>query len=261
MTQISENRDTPEMALGRSLAADADVVASGTIHAGAMAAIDKDVKLQMADDAAGLRVLGRSPDYTENSSGSERGNVEHGIFLYSNSAVSPVVRSMTGRVCYVENAGTVAAGSVNLVPAGIIYDVDSEGVWVDQRAEAIAVCAALARPKIVSVTGTSVTVSGAQAFQGNVIFACDNASGVTVTLPSAVPGYRVGVQRTNAAAGHDVTIQAGTGDSVRGSAAAGTASNTTDAVSDVLWLECESASAWVDAAPAAPDRAVWQASA
>ena len=38
------------------------------------------------------------------------------------------------------------------------------------------------------------------------------------------------------------------------------ASNTTDAVSQVLYLEARDATDWVDAAPLASDRAVWVAS-
>jgi hypothetical protein len=258
---LTDNRDTFELAGARSLQANAAILNTEIIYAGGMSAIDYAGELQMASDSAGLRVLGRSPLYKDNTADGETANIERGIFLYENSASKPVVRGMIGRVCYVEDDATVAAGSTHLIAAGLVYDVTSDGVYVDQRAESLASAVALARIKEVSVTGTTVTVSAAQAFQGNVVLACDNAAGVTVTLPSAVSGYRIGVQRTSATAAHDVTIAAASGDTVRGSAAAGTASNTTDAVSGILWLEAESATAWIDAAPLAPDRAVWVASA
>jgi hypothetical protein len=257
MTQLSDNRNTLELATNRALVADVAIYAAEKMYAGGMIAIDSGGEMDMASDTLGLRVLGRCPKYVDNTADGEKSNIEHGVFRYENSSTYAITQKMIGQVCYVEDDNTVGAGSTNLVAAGIIKDVDSSGVWVDQSLEALAVSRALARTKVVSVTDTTYTALATQAFQGNVILACDNASGVVVTLPSAVAGYRLGVQRTAATAAHDVTLTAASGDTVRGSTAAGTAANTTDAVSGILYLECESATAWVDASPIAADRASW----
>lgn len=256
MTALTAGRNTPELA-GENPAAQFVILAAEIMYAGDMAARTYDNEVQMAADTLGFRVEGRVAKTVDNTADGKSVTVERGIFRYENSATYPVGRAQIGRPCYVEDDNTVAAYSTNLVAAGLVVDVDSDGVWVDQRVAALELARRLALPKVVAVAAATATVSAAQCFQGNVVLACDYATGVTLTLPAAQAGYRVGVQRTDATAAHDVVITAATGDTVRGSTAGGTASNTTDAVSQVLYLEAVNGTAWVDADPLAADRAVW----
>ncbi len=158
-----------------------------------------------------------------------------------------------------EDDNIVAGSSTYLIAAGIVHDVDSSGVWVDQRPQSLALARRMARAYVVT-TAAAATATAAQCFQENCLFAVAGTASVTLTLPTAIAGYRVGVQRTSATATHDVVVQAPTGDTIRGSAAAGAITNSTDLVSDVLWLLAISAVAWVDDNPVALDRAAWAAS-
>lgn len=262
MTQLAADNETIKGPLaGLALVQALTVLDTEKMYVGGLMAVDNAGEAQMASDTLGLRVLGICPENVDNSDDGETvAPPKPGIFRLNNSSTNAVTVGMRGRPCYVEDDNTVASTSTNLVPAGLVHDVDTDGVWVDLRPEALAIARRLARPKVVSITDGTATVSAAQAFQGNVVLACDNATGVTLTLPTAAAGYRLGVQRTSATAAHDVVVTAAAGDKVRGSAAAGTITNDTDAVSDVLWLETEDATDWVDAEPLAKDREEWEAS-
>lgn len=257
MAALTDNRDTRELANGRGQVAKFDIVNAEIVYAGGMLAVDSAGEVHAASDTLGLRVLGRVPAKVDNTADGEKSEPQRGIFRYANHTSNALSRNNIGQPCYVVDDQTVAASSTNLVPAGLVFDVDSEGVWVDQSLAACQAAIRMARQMLVAVTATTATLSAAQVFQGNVVVTAVNASGTVLTLPTAAAGYRIGVQRIDATAGRDVTITAPTGDKVRGSAAAGSAVNDTDAVSDILYLETVDATDWVDAFPLAKDRAEW----
>jgi hypothetical protein len=224
-----------------------------------MQAIDYTGEIQPASDTLGLKVIGRCEAQVDNTVDGHTSNAKCGIFRYANSSTYALTRANIGRPCYVENDQTVGAGSTYYVPAGIVVDVDSSGVWVDQSPLALAAARAAAIPYVSAQTGTTATVTAAMAFQGNVVMTASNSGATVITLPSAVPGYRIGIQRVNAGAGYDVTITPGSADTVRGGTTVQSAVNTTDAISQVLWIETINDTAWVDAGPLAGDRSVWVA--
>lgn len=255
MSALTDNRNTPEIA-GRSLQTKLAVYAAEIMYAGGMAAMDYARKIQMASDTLGLKVLGRVPLKVDNTADGETSNIEHGIFRYNNSSSYPVTSAMIGKTCYVEDDNTVAGDSTYLVAAGIIYDVDNDGVWVEQTPAALEVARMNARPKIVAKTD-NYTVTAADAFQGNVIITGSKSTGVTLTLPSAIAGYRIGFQRITATSGYSVILTPAAGDRINAGAAAGSATNNVNAVSDVLWLETPDATYWKTTVPVAKDRASW----
>lgn len=263
MTQLAADNETIKgPAAGSSLQQELTVLDTEKMYVGGMLALDYAGEAQMASDTLGLRVEGINCKNVDNTDDGETVPPPLvGIYRLNNSSTNPVTVAMRKKPCYVADDNTVASTSTYLVVAGLVVDVDSDGVWVDFRPEAMAQARALARPLVVSITASTATVTAAQCWQGNVVLACDNATGVTLTLPTAVAGYRIGVQRIAATAAHDVVVTAAAADTVRGSAAAGTITNDTDAVSQILWLETESATNWADAAPLAADRAEWTASA
>ena len=57
--------------------------------------------------------------------------MKHGIFKYTN--VGDVTVAMRGQLCYVSDDQTVTEASGDDPIAGVIYDVDSDGVWVEQQ--------------------------------------------------------------------------------------------------------------------------------
>ena len=223
----------------------------------AMAAIKSGGTVVEAGDDAGIRVIGIFNQSADLTSGDDITTI-CGTRLFLNSSTSPLAQTHIGEVAYVEDEETVASTSTYLNAAGTVVDVTSAGVYVNMQDLALA--RKLARCYVVAVTGATKTVSSDEAYQGNVVITCSNNSGVAVTMPTAVAGARIGFIRQAAGAGYDVTITAATGDTIRGSAVAGTITNSTDAISNVLWLEAENATNWADGSPLAGDRAVWIAS-
>lgn len=258
----ADNQNIKGPLLGENLVRDLTVYNAEIMYKYGLQAIDYAGETQMASDTLGLKVIGFCCKKVDNTNDGETIDPPLiGIYRISNSSTYPITAVMKGKPAYVEDDNHVAAFSTNLVVAGLIHDVDADGVWLDVRPASMAIAMAQALPKVVAVTGTTATLTAAQCFQGNVVITAENAAGVTLTLPTAQAGYRIGIQRINAGQGYDVVLQAPSGDTVRGSAAAGTATNDTDAVSDILWLETYNGTAWVDAFPLAKDRAEWTASA
>jgi hypothetical protein len=256
MTALADNRNTPKLA-GEGFVDDFTAINADILYAGGMGAIDSTQEIQPASDTLGLRVVGRIPVKVDNTADGEASEVDSGIFRYVNSTTAPVTRAQVGDVCYVEDDQTVASTSTNLVAAGLVVDVDSKGVWVDQRPASLSMARRIARPKVVAVTATTATLTAAQAFQGNVVVTASNSGATTLTMPAAAAGLRIGVQRLTAGAGYDVSLAAASADTVLGSE---TVLNDTDAVSQVLWLEAENVTNWALGAPVASDRAEWASS-
>jgi hypothetical protein len=148
------------------------------------------------------------------------------------------------------------------VPAGLVHDVASDGVWVDTRPAALAAARAMVPAKRVPKVA-AYTVTDAIAFEGRSYFHMTLTAGgaVELTLPSAVAGMRVGVQRGSATAADDVTVQAATGDKIQGSdaitAAGKQIDNTVDAVSGILWLRAVDDTLWAIDNPLPADVTSW----
>lgn len=244
---LTEARNTPELS-GIDLVALLVILNAEKMYAGGMAAVDYADEVQMASDTAGLKVVGRCEKDVDNTSDGESAEVRRGIFRYANSSTSPVPRSAIGKPCFVEDDATVAGASTNFVAAGIVHDVDSSGVWVDQRPESLELARRLTPVKYVAKTA-SYTVTAAIAFEGRTVFAMDGNGGAKeLTLPTAVAGMKVGLFRSSPTAGNDITVQAATGDTIEasdGACAAGKQiDNTVDAVSGIVWFECFDDKAW-----------------
>jgi hypothetical protein len=250
MGALSDNRNTPELSTGKQHPVEFTAINADILYAGSILAIDYTGEIQPAADTLGLRVIGRAPKKVDNTADGEKSNADHGIFRYANSSTSPVTRSMIGLPCYVEDDQTVAGKTTNFVPAGLVYDVDSSGVWVDQSVVALSEALKQVPPSIIAKTD-DYTVTAAQAFSRRCVFTVEKSSLATITLPSAVGGMLVGVKRLNAGAGYDVAVQAAAGDKVLGSAAGKKIDNTVDAKSSILWLAAADATDWIMAwAPA-----------
>lgn len=238
------------------LVAELAILNAAVIYGGNLLAIDYASEAQMAANTVGLRVIGIAPKEVNNAADGLYTGVENDIYLLANSSTSPLTRANIGQVCYVEDEATVASFTTALVAAGLVVDVDANGVYVDLTPAALAQARATAALVIVAKTD-DYTVTAAQAFAGNVVFTVDAGSLKTLTLPTAVAGYKIGVQRISATAAHDVAIQAAAGDKVLGSAAAKKVDNTVDAVSGVLFIRAQDVTDWVKASPFPADYASW----
>lgn len=267
MTALAANNDAPRIDTDDPVAS-LTVLDAEKLYANGIIAIDYLDEIQMASDTEGLVVIGMSPTYIDNTDDGEvlkpgASNAPiRGIWRLNNSSTYAIPRSAIGRECYVEDDNTVAAWSTNLVTAGLVHDVDSDGVWVDMRPAALVAARAMRPPAVVAKTA-AYTVTAAIAFGGRTILSCALSGGgaLEVTLPSAVAGMRVGVKRSSATAADDVTVQAATGDKIQASdgftAAAKQIDNTVDAISEVLWLRAVSDVEWVIDLPYPGDVASW----
>ncbi len=258
MSALTDHRDTPEINGRQSGLSPLTILAGAVLYNGAMLAADANGEVQPAADTIGLRVLGRVFEAVDNTAdGLEAEPADHGVFRYANSATYPLTAAQKGQPCYVADDQTVAGWSTNLVAAGLVHDVDDDGVWVDQRGAALALARRTAAAKRVVVTDDTA-VSAAQAHQGNVALVMGAAGAAKAfTLPAAAAGARVGVVRGSVTAGDDVSVVAGAGDTVLGSEAGKQVTNAVDAVSQVLWLLAVNATAWVADAPPAGDQESW----
>jgi hypothetical protein len=248
MTALAQNRDTRELA-GKNPVAAFTIYNAEIMYAGGMAAVDYLGEIQMAANTAGLKVVGCVTRYTDNTADGKTATVERGIYRFANSSSYPITRSAIGTVCYVEDDNIVAGYASAMVPAGLVFDVDADGVWVDMSAAALAVARQLQSDLQVDKTD-DYTCTAALAYEGRTFFSCAKTTALMhITFPSAVAGMRIGVCRAAAAAGKDVGVTAGAGDTIEaydGTCAAGKSVETTvDAVSQKVWWIAVDATHWV----------------
>lgn len=259
MTQLTaDNQSFKGPLLGEALTRELTIEDSEILYAYGFMAVDYAGEVKMASDTLGLKIIGFTPRYIDNTDDGEVSQPPMvGIARVNNSESYPITVDMIGQTAYIEDDNIVAAFSTNLIVGGLIHDVDDDGVWINVSPVAMALARSMAKLKVVAITAGTSTLTAAQCFQGNVVITADNATGVVLTLPAIQAGFRLGVQRIAATAAHDVSIQTNGTDTIRGSAAGKKVVNDTDAVSDILWLEANGDVGWVDAAPLAKDRAEW----
>jgi hypothetical protein len=113
------------------------------VYAGTIGVINSSGYLTKGATATGLKCVGRINEQVDNSAGSAgdlRADVENGIFRWANSAdADAIALADVGNVCFIVDDQTVAktSGSSTRSPAGIIEDVDSDGVWVRMGQDAL----------------------------------------------------------------------------------------------------------------------------
>lgn len=82
-------------------------------------------------------VIGRCEEEADNSGGAAgaiNAKIKQGIFAYENSIIAPCAAANRGMGCFAEDDDSVSlTNQGNTLPfAGIIYDVDADGVWIYQ---------------------------------------------------------------------------------------------------------------------------------
>ena len=117
-------------------------IASGeTATEGHLACLNASAECLNAEDATGLTVAGR---FEAVRSTAETAEIKDGVFRFENSATHAFAREDRGAVAYVEDSETVSSDSgTYAVIAGLVVDVDDDGVFVDTRAPARAAAQAL----------------------------------------------------------------------------------------------------------------------
>jgi hypothetical protein len=134
MTALTADRATPKRH-GRDL--NLPVATNAIIFAGAIVALSATgfaVKGAVATTLKGVGVARRSVNNTGGADGAVSLAVERGVWQFGNSAsTDQITLADVGASCYIVDDQTVAKtnGGATRSVAGVIRDVDANGVWVE----------------------------------------------------------------------------------------------------------------------------------
>jgi len=112
------------------------VAAGQLIHAGVLVAVNANGFAEEGKTEADLTYVGRAEEYVDNTAGADGAKylpVRRGLaFKWANSADDPITQASFGKPCFIEDNQTVAKtnGINTRSPAGIVYGIDPDGVWV-----------------------------------------------------------------------------------------------------------------------------------
>ncbi|MBV1917609.1 MAG: hypothetical protein KUG65_06065 [Sphingomonadaceae bacterium] len=113
------------------------VKAATQIFAGALVCLDAAGWLVPGSVSTTLKALGRADKHVDNSAGANgdlTAPVRRGVFHWKNSAAADeITRAEIGDTAYIVDDETVAKtdGTASRSAAGIIIDVDAQGVWIE----------------------------------------------------------------------------------------------------------------------------------
>lgn len=134
MTALARERAGSVRAVTRDLR---PVAANVKIHKGALIACTAGF-YGPAAAGTGKRIVGRAAQSVDNTGGAAGALsvdvhffYERDLFLLVNSGVNAVTAAMRETVCYAEDDQTVGSLDTGFSVCGIIYDVTTEGVWVE----------------------------------------------------------------------------------------------------------------------------------
>jgi hypothetical protein len=113
------------------------MAAGKIIYKGTIVAIDALGNANPGANTVGLVVMGLAHETVDNSAGDAGDltiNVKRGVFKLANSAGSALTAAYVGTIAMVEDDETVATAASNSIKAGLVVEVESDGVWIDTRA-------------------------------------------------------------------------------------------------------------------------------
>lgn len=112
-------------------------MAAEKIYAGALVAINATGYAANAANTASFAGFGRAEETVDNSGGSAGDltiDVKRGVFKFANSATNALTQAHVGTIAIVEDNETVASSASNSVKAGLVVEIETDGVWIDTRA-------------------------------------------------------------------------------------------------------------------------------
>ena len=135
MAALSANRDTQARGVVWATQTEFSGTDSTTYYQGGIVCIDQSTgKVVKGSTATGLVCLGRCEEaVVTGTSTTEKIKALSGIFQWGNSSSSDAIAADDiGKTCYIVDDQTVALtdGSASRSAAGVVFDVDSSGVWV-----------------------------------------------------------------------------------------------------------------------------------
>jgi hypothetical protein len=130
MTALNRDRNTPERT-GKDFGH--PVLGNVKIYAGALVVLSATGFAAPGSTALALIAVGRAAEEVDNTGGADGAltvRVERGTFQWGNDA--SINRTHIGKTAYIVDDQTVAAtdGAGTRSAAGLIVDVDADGVWV-----------------------------------------------------------------------------------------------------------------------------------
>lgn len=135
---LSADRNTPRRA---GVQFRDPVAAAKVIYAGALYALDASGNAIPAVAAGTAHARGVAQARADNSAGAAGAasvEGERGVFRFANSAAAAEIkRTEIGAVAYIADDETVSKTGTAI--AGLVVDVDADGVWVDVGARSITV--------------------------------------------------------------------------------------------------------------------------
>ncbi len=132
MAALTAKRNTKRMLSPIDGVEEYPMAVSTTIYQGSLVMLDAG-EAKPGATATGKFAVGRAMESkTSAASGTSYIKVESGVFKYSNSGTDAVDANDVGAACFIEDDQTVAEtnGTNTRSAAGIVKQVDSDGVWV-----------------------------------------------------------------------------------------------------------------------------------
>jgi len=169
-TACSAARNTPEKDPPKVVSL--TVASNVVIYAGSIVCVNSAGKAVPGADSSGYAVVGRAESTVDNRtavySATAKISARKGVFRWANA--DAITIADVGKLVYVTDDATVnkTGGGQNII-AGTVYDIDSDGVWVDTGKigpSGAATPASLAVSGNSALTGT-LAVTGASTLTGN----------------------------------------------------------------------------------------------
>lgn len=135
MTALAADRSTPSRGVTWETLTELSATDSTTYYKGGIVCLDQSTgKVIKGATGTGYVCLGRCEEaVVTGTSTTEKIKALSGIFRWGNSTSSDAIAADDiGKTCYIVDDQTVALtdGSASRSAAGVVYDVDSVGVWV-----------------------------------------------------------------------------------------------------------------------------------
>lgn len=214
MTALSADRNTPKR---ESKLARYPVLTATEIFAGSMVVLDSSGYAKPGVTGTGLVCVGRANEYVNNegASGAKYVEVEEGCFRWANGESFTIAH--IGDTCYILDDQTVYRTATGKSPAGVVKDVDSDGVWVDTGKAALATTGLTAANNLSDLGTLATAQSNLGLTDGSLAARFED---VTVDDDCLISGIVTGLRKTQAIAANAYTVvSADDGDIVIASAA------------------------------------------
>ena len=130
MTALAQERATKRRTGARFVD---PVAADAVLYLGGLAVLDASGDAVTATAATGLIARGVNLESIDNTGGLDGGqsiSVESGVWLMDNDPTDPLDRSHINSNCYILDDQTVSALATGRSIAGLVKDIDGNGVWV-----------------------------------------------------------------------------------------------------------------------------------